>query len=474
MIRTRLAMLAALVAAGAAALSACGAGTAGTAAPDLSSGNQAIATLAAQVTFTPGKATDHNVPANTGDFFDGPSNNSQAMKWVQLSASSAGDLNPVVVNAKGHVEYRFDPDGTNPPKSNCNGACAVKWPPVLVTKGSRIFLDGISRSAIGLVKRDDGTMQVTINKHAIYLFSGDKNAGDTNGQGIGGTWFGVTPTGEKAGAPSQTGSSGVDYTTGTAKQHNAPQNTGDFYNGPSNSPSARKWVQLTASSSNGLNPIVVNGTGYTMYRFDPDGTNPPKSNCNGACAVKWPPVEVTHGSRIFVNGVPTSEIGFVKRDDGSLQVTVHGHAIYRFSGDKKPGDTNGEGVGGTWFAISPTGDKVLPPAGSTPPAAGATTTENAPTTTTTTTTTAPVLGNGTVTLFDSADPADDTSQQVAGPGCQNVGRPDVASRLALNGGPVKIWTGPDCTGTPKVISQSVPDLSAIGFDNKIESVRFGG
>ncbi|MBO0517228.1 hypothetical protein J0695_36530, partial [Streptomyces beijiangensis] len=26
---------------------------------------------------------------------------------------------------------------------------------------------------------------------------------------------------------------------------------------------------------------------------------------------------------------------------------------YTFSGDIKPGDTNGQGIGGTWYAISP-------------------------------------------------------------------------------------------------------------------------
>jgi hypothetical protein len=84
------------------------------------------------------------------------------------------------------------------------------------------------------------------------------------------------------------------------------------------------------------------------------------------------------------------------------------------------------------------------------------------------------LGNGTMTLFDDVNPTSDRSQQVAGPGCQNVGRPDVASRLVLNGGPAKIWTGPDCTGTSHVVTGSIPDLGTIGFDNKVESVRFGG
>jgi hypothetical protein len=43
------------------------------------------------------------------------------------------------------------------------------------------------------------------------------------------------------------------------------------------------------------------------------------------------------------------------------QLTYNGHPLYTFVNDKKPGDTNGEGVkafGGSWFAVSPSGSKV--------------------------------------------------------------------------------------------------------------------
>ena len=359
--RTRLAILAALVAAGAAALSACGAGTAGTAAPAPTSANaQAAADPTSLVNFVSGTAQANNAPANTGDFFNGPSNSPEAMKWVQLTASAAGNLNPVVVNGTGFVLYRFDKDTPSPSKSNCNGSCAALWPPVEVTQGSRIFVNGVSTAEVGLVKRDDGHYQVTLHGWPLYRFAKDTAAGQTNGQGVGGTWFGVTPTGGKAGQPTQPGTGDVNYTAGTAAANNAAPDTGDFFNGPSDSPQGRKWVQLTASSANGLNPIVVNAKGFTYYRFDKDTPSPSKSNCDGACAALWPPVEVTHGSRIFVNGVPTAEVGLVKRDDGNEQVTIDGWPLYRYAKDTAPGQTNGEGVGGTWFAISPTGGKVLP------------------------------------------------------------------------------------------------------------------
>ena len=49
------------------------------------------------------------------------------------------------------------------------------------------------------------------------------------------------------------------------------------------------------------------------------------------------------------------------RSDGAAQVVYNGHPLYLFSGDQKPGDTNGQGVtafGGAWYAVSPTGDMV--------------------------------------------------------------------------------------------------------------------
>ena len=465
MFRSRLAVLTALVAASAVTLTACGGGAA---APDLSGGANQSATLAANVREIAGTALANNAADNTGDF-SGSRNNPVAQNWTQVSASAAGDLNPVLINAVGRTLYRFDNDTAHPSKSNCDGSCAVKWPPVLVKPGATIFVDGVSPSEIGTVKRDDGTIQVTVGGWPAYTFSGDSKAGDINGEGVGGTWYGLTPTGGKAEpASSQTSSDGVGYVTGSAASNHAPSNTGDFYNGPNDSPQGRKWVQLNSSSANGLNPVVENGTGFVLYRFDKDTAHPSKSNCDGSCAVKWPPVEVVPGSHIFVNGVPTSQIGLVKRDDGMLQVTIGGWPVYRFSGDTAPGQTNGEGVGGTWYAVGPDGSKIEPPAGSTN--ASPTTTTAPPTSSESSSVT---LGNGSVTLFDSVNPADDTSQGVSGPGCQNVGRPNVANRLQLDGGPVKIWTGPNCTGTSHVVTASIPDLNTIGFGDKIESIRFG-
>jgi hypothetical protein len=54
-------------------------------------------------------------------------------------------------------------------------------------------------------------------------------------------------------------------------------------------------------------------------------------------------------------------IGTTTRSDGKPQVTYNGHPLYRYQGDQKPGDTNGQGLtafGASWFALSPAGSQV--------------------------------------------------------------------------------------------------------------------
>ena len=67
------------------------------------------------------------------------------------------------------------------------------------------------------------------------------------------------------------------------------------------------------------------GNGDTLHVFEQDSGT--ASACTGACAVNWPPLRV-HGTPLVGSGA-----------------------------------TNGGGInafGGSWFAVSPAGDKVAP------------------------------------------------------------------------------------------------------------------
>ena len=113
-------------------------------------------------------------------------------------------------------------------------------------------------------------------------------------------------------------------------------------------------------ASTGLGDVLVDGQGRTLYLFQRDsGTI---SACTGACAVNWPPLHVG-GTPVVGSGAKPSDIGKATRPDGISQLTYDGHPLYTFANDKKPGDTNGEGInafGGYWYAVSPQGAKVTP------------------------------------------------------------------------------------------------------------------
>jgi predicted lipoprotein with Yx(FWY)xxD motif len=110
----------------------------------------------------------------------------------------------------------------------------------------------------------------------------------------------------------------------------------------------------------GLGEVLVDRKGLTVYLFARDSGT--VSACAGACAVSWPPLRV-RGAPLVGSGATPSDVGRTVRADGSSQLTYNGHPLYTFVNDKKPGDTNGEGInafGGSWFAVSPAGAKLAP------------------------------------------------------------------------------------------------------------------
>ena len=117
-------------------------------------------------------------------------------------------------------------------------------------------------------------------------------------------------------------------------------------------------------SNVGLGNILVNSKGRTLYLFTQDSGT--MSECNGACAVNWPPLRAA-GKPTIGSGAKASLISTSTRSGGVRQVTYNGHPLYLFKNDNNPGDTNGEGLnafGGSWFALSPAGNEVSPPAAS--------------------------------------------------------------------------------------------------------------
>jgi predicted lipoprotein with Yx(FWY)xxD motif len=122
-------------------------------------------------------------------------------------------------------------------------------------------------------------------------------------------------------------------------------------------PKAEAAPGVTAAALFDLGPIVVDTNGFTLYRFDRDTVNPPKSNCSETCARTWVPAKAE--GDLVVAGIDRALVGTVTRDDGTEQVTLAGWPLYRNANDAMPGDTIGQGVDKAWFPVKPDGTKVV-------------------------------------------------------------------------------------------------------------------
>ncbi|GLX00374.1 hypothetical protein [Microtetraspora sp. NBRC 16547] len=117
---------------------------------------------------------------------------------AKLSVMPSG-IGKIVVGTNQHTAYLFEKDKNG--KSSCTGACAEAWPPVL-SEGKPEAGEGVKANLLGTLKRADGKMQVTYNKHPLYYFAKDEKPGDTKGQKLkefGAEWYAVNPDGKKVG-----------------------------------------------------------------------------------------------------------------------------------------------------------------------------------------------------------------------------------------------------------------------------------
>jgi predicted lipoprotein with Yx(FWY)xxD motif len=66
----------------------------------------------------------------------------------------------------------------------------------LTASGEPTVGAGLEEAQVGTAERKDGTTQVTYNDLPLYHFSGDKAAGDTNGQSLNDVWWVVSTSGK--------------------------------------------------------------------------------------------------------------------------------------------------------------------------------------------------------------------------------------------------------------------------------------
>jgi predicted lipoprotein with Yx(FWY)xxD motif len=251
---------------------------------------------------------------------------------AKVADSSFGKI---LVSTEGKTLYGFTNDTAA--KSTCYGACATAWPPVIVDDDWSVG-PGLDISVFSTIAREDGTQQLMAGKFPLYEYAGDAAPGDTTGQGSGDVWFVV----------------GTDAKLMTAKpsapnaQPSPPVTTARAAATPAPAPVAAASVKLADSP---LGKIMVDTDGRTLYGFTKDTNGSP--TCTDACAKAWPASSV-NGQPVAGTGIAAT-LKAVTSPAGGSMIVAGKWPLYRFAGDSAPGDINGQGSGGVWFAVAADG-----------------------------------------------------------------------------------------------------------------------
>jgi predicted lipoprotein with Yx(FWY)xxD motif len=190
----------------------------------------------------------------------------------------------------------------------------------------------------------------TTNDNATTGNPGGAGNGGTNGTN-GGTSVVMTPS-----APGAVDGSG-GAPGAPAPNGNQPANGGGGQ--------AAKAKPAPVEPQHSSRGVYLSGqNGRTVYFFTNDSAG--ASACTGTCAKTWPPLTITNSATV-VGTTAGAELGTITRPDGTQQLTYAGHPLYYYSGDTAPGQTNGQGIGGKWFELAPSGLPIttgpVPPAG---------------------------------------------------------------------------------------------------------------
>jgi predicted lipoprotein with Yx(FWY)xxD motif len=132
----------------------------------------------------------------------------------------------------------------------------------------------------------------------------------------------------------------------------------------------------SATNAKFTEKIVVDAHGRTLYALSPETTR--HLLCKSSQCLKfWPPLTVrSRKTKLTTGSSVHGHLGILRRSNGTLQVTLGGLPLYRYSGDSAKGMANGEHIhsfGGTWHVVSaatsaaPAKAETKTPTGSTPP-----------------------------------------------------------------------------------------------------------
>jgi predicted lipoprotein with Yx(FWY)xxD motif len=109
-----------------------------------------------------------------------------------------------------------------------------------------------------------------------------------------------------------------------------------------------------------LGRILVNSSGFTLYRFMIDPRNKDRCVMVSECPQVWPPL-TSSGRPLAGPGVNSSLLSTIRLPSGKKQVTYAGHPLYLYAPATERGETAYAGTiqfGGAWDALNAAGRAV--------------------------------------------------------------------------------------------------------------------
>jgi predicted lipoprotein with Yx(FWY)xxD motif len=142
---------------------------------------------------------DSEQPSNQTD----PAKKTEPAKRAQPAKKPAkltiadSQFGRILADRRGQALYLFAKEKSG--KSECYGACAKAWPPLLSDDGPAAT-DGVRKDLLGTTKRRDGRLQATYRGQPVYLYV-DDSPGKVlchNVSEFGGLWLVIRPNGRPA------------------------------------------------------------------------------------------------------------------------------------------------------------------------------------------------------------------------------------------------------------------------------------
>jgi predicted lipoprotein with Yx(FWY)xxD motif len=125
----------------------------------------------------------------------GEAGDSDAERPGTVIATGDSQFGEALFGGERRAIYYFDKETSD--RSECYGACAAAWPPVL-TEGEPVADGAVELKLLGTIERDDGTTQVTYAGRPLYYYVDDP-PGEIlchKVEEFGGLWLAVQPSGD--------------------------------------------------------------------------------------------------------------------------------------------------------------------------------------------------------------------------------------------------------------------------------------